>query len=204
VKTYVLLALALVGPSLAAQASTRPVQIVVAGGVSVPTGDFGDTHDLGFHADVSVLFKSLGALRFRPEVSYARFKIKEALGLAGLHAASAQYARPASALATGATGTDLSTLLSGFANLEVPLGSGGFAPFLLGGVGAVSLETDATQSLESLRQTKVSLNLGVGVRFKLGGIGGLIEARLNNVPSDKVKTTFKEARFIPVTFGLVF
>jgi opacity protein-like surface antigen len=199
-RTTALLAALLLSSALGAQASSRPLQLVVSGGLSVPTGDFGDSHDLGLHADVAVLINALGSLRLRPELSYSRFKIKEALqGLGSL----AMGARSLSA-SSASYGEDVSTLLGGFANVEFGLGSGAITPFLLAGVGAVSLESGATLTAESVKETKVSVNLGAGIRFGLGPIRGFVEGRLNNVPSDKVKTTFKEARSIPLTFGLVF
>lgn len=174
-----------------AQQSTRPVQVIVSGGMSLPTGKFKELHDTGIHADVSLLLSGIvQSLKLRPELSFSRFKLKD---LQSLGAAS-----------SSAYGSDYSSLLGGFANIEIPLGRGGFQPFVLAGVGAVQLKTDATAQPESFSEVKASLNFGAGFRFKLGAIAGFFEGRLNNVPSDAVKTTFKEARYIPVTFGLVF
>jgi opacity protein-like surface antigen len=192
---FALLPVFLVAMGADAQMSSRPIQLVVSGGMSVPTGGFSDAHELGVHADVSLLVNAFGqSLRLRPELSYTRFKLKDLQGL-GLGAAT-----------VAAGESDVSTLLGGFANLELPLGHGNFQPFLLAGVGAVKLKTDATAGgqTEAFSDIEASLNFGAGIRFKLGSIGGFIEGRLNNVPSDAVKTTFKEARYIPVTFGLVF
>lgn len=190
--------------AVAAQAprSTRPVQLVISGGLQVPTGGFGDVHDLGTHADASIVFSGLGGLRLRPEVSYARFKVKETLDMLSTQ-------RTASMGAAGGVRRDaytdaLSTLLGGFANIELPLGQGGFQPFLLGGVGAVSVKSDATLNNLETSDVQASLNVGAGIRFRLGGIGGLIEARLNNVPAGDSRAYFKDVRSVPVTFGLVF
>ncbi|MGQ0765344.1 MAG: hypothetical protein ACT4OZ_06730 [Gemmatimonadota bacterium] len=186
------LALLFLASGLQAQ-SSRPIQLIVSGGMSVPTGGFSDVHELGVHADVSLLVNALGqSLRLRPELSYTRFKLKDLQSPSALVRGGAYEAG------------DVSRLLGGFANLEIPLGSGGFQPFLLAGVGAVQLKTDATGTPESFSDVKASLNFGAGLRFRLGGIGGFVEARLNNIPSDQVETSFKEARFIPITFGLVF
>jgi hypothetical protein len=174
----------------------------VSGGLQVPTGGFGDVHDLGTHADASIVFSGLGGLRLRPEISYARFKVKEAID--GLSTQRLSPMGAAGGMRRDAYSDAVSSLLGGFANIELPLGHGGFQPFLLGGVGAVSVKSDATlNSLES-SDVKASINLGAGVRFRLGGIGGLIEARLNNVPAGDSKAYFKDVRSVPVTFGLVF
>lgn len=188
-----------------ARTSSRPVQVVVSGGLQVPTGEFADYHDLGVHADVSVSL-SVGGLRFRPELSYSRFGLKDLGSLLGSALGAHASVLGSVAGASRAAGADdaLSTLLGGFANLELPLGSGRVQPFLLAGVGAMNLSTDATSSATSISKVKASVNLGAGLRFRLGGIGGLIEARLNNVPAGEAGAYFKDVRTIPVTFGLVF
>lgn len=197
---------ALLGVSSLASAqgprSTRPVQLVVSGGLQVPTGGFGDVHDLGTHADASLVFSGLGGLRLRPEISYARFKVKDAIN--GLSTQRLSSMGAAGGIRRDAYTDALSTLLAGVANIELPLGHGGFQPFLLGGVGAVSVKSDATLAALKSSDVKMSLNVGGGIRFRLGGIGGLIEARLNNVPAGDSKAYFKDVRTVPVTFGLVF
>lgn len=194
-----LVILAMAPAPAGAQASTRPIQVVVSGGLQLPTGDFGDVHDAGLHATASVVVRAAG-LRFRPELSYSRFNVKDT------------FQRLTGALArTGGQGGRrddatnlLSTMLSGFANFELPLGSGGVQPFILAGVGAVQLATDATTGAIDLRETQASINLGAGVRFRLGAVSGLVEARLNNVPGANATAWFRDVRTIPVTFGLVF
>jgi opacity protein-like surface antigen len=185
----------------AQMASPRPIQLIVSGGVSVPTGGFGDSHDMGVHADASLLINALGrSLRLRPEMTYARFGVKELgalLGTTSRHGSAGGRARDAASAA-------VSSLLGGFANIEIPLGPAGFQPFLLAGVGAVKFKSDVSDGVSSIDATKTSLNLGAGVRFKLGPIGGLIEARFNNVPASDTETFFKDVKTIPVTFGLVF
>lgn len=189
--------------SAAAQVATSPraVQVVVSGGLQLPMGGFADAHDLGYHADASVIFRAFGNLRLRPELTYARFQVKEVLtGALAQRLAAGGLGGAARDVYTDAA----SSLMGGLANIEVPLGSGGFQPFILAGVGAVNFKTDVGSTSEALSETKMSLNVGAGVRFRLGGIGGLIEARLNDVPSDGAKAYFKSVRTIPVTFGLVF
>ncbi|MGQ0647400.1 MAG: hypothetical protein ACT4P7_07490 [Gemmatimonadaceae bacterium] len=183
--------------------STRPIQLVVSGGFQVPTGGFGDVHDLGVHADASLIITALGGLRLRPELSYARFKVKETLDQRSTLRGSLQGS--AGGAARDVYSDALSSIIGGFANLEIPLGPAGFQPFVLAGVGAVNLTSDVNSVAEALRDTKMSLNIGAGLRFRLGGIGGIIEARLNNVPAGgDTRTYFKDVRTIPVSFGLVF
>ena len=182
----------------AQRASTRPVQLIVSGGVSVPTGGFGDSHDMGVHADASLLINVFGqSLRLRPEMTYARFGVKELGALlngAGIQGASAR----------ASVSDDVSSLIGGFANIEIPLGPPGFQPFLLAGIGAVKFKSDISDGASSIDATKTSLNFGGGLRFRLGAIGGFLEARFNNVPASDTEAFFRDVKIIPVTFGLVF
>ena len=182
-------------------ASPRPVQLVVSGGVQVPTGGFGDWHELGTHVDASLLINALGSVRLRPELTYARFKVKETLDMLAAQRLAGQGGAGA---ARGPYSDALSSFVAGIANLEVPLGPPGLQPFLLAGVGAVQLKSDATTTAEALSEVKATLNVGAGLRFRLGRIGGLIEARFNNVPAGDTRAFFRDVRTVPVTFGLVF
>jgi opacity protein-like surface antigen len=186
---------------LLAQVAERPIRLVVSGGLQLPTGSFADYHDYGVHADVGLHLR-LGGLRLRPELSYSRFGFKElsdfVAGLDGAAGGAGIGAR------RDAASDAVTTLLGGFANLELPLSSGRIQPFLLGGVGAVKVESDPTAATLSFSDVNASLNLGAGIRFRLGGISGLVEARFNNVPASDTQGFFKDLRTIPVTFGFVF
>ncbi len=184
--------------------STRPVSLIVSGGATIPTGSFKDYHNLGIHGDASLLINVFGqALRLRPELTYGRFSISDKLSTAlGLARAVRGAILPTARNATAAYSTsDVSTLLGGFGNIEVPLAAG---LYVLAGVGAIDLKTDATTTGASFNATNLSYNGGAGLRFKLGGIAGFVEGRLNNIAVDKGKALFKDVRTVPVTFGLVF
>lgn len=196
-----LFALALLPAALAAQSTERPLRVIVSGGLQVPTGGFADYHDLGVHADAALLL-SVGGFKFRPELSYSRFNLKDAFEVPSVLGQSGGAA--AGGARRDAYDGALSTLLGGFANIELPLGQGGVQPFLLGGVGAVNVKSDAATAAEAVSDVKASFNIGAGIRFRLGGISGLIEARVNDVPSSDTRAFFKGVRTIPVTFGLVF
>lgn len=186
---------------LAAQSAERPIRLVVSGGMQLPTGSFADYHDFGVQANAGVQL-NVGGLRLRPELSYSRFGFKELsevlTGLAGAPGGASTGAR------RDAYSDAVTTLLGGFANLELPFGSGRVQPFVLAGVGAVKVASDATASTVFFSDVNASLNVGAGFRLRLGGISGLIEARLNNVPTGDPRAFFKDLRTIPVTFGFVF
>jgi hypothetical protein len=172
--------------------NTRPIKVVVAGGATVPTGGFKDFHDYGVHADVGLIVTFFGqSLRLRPELTYTRFTIKDIL--------AAQYSSQSTTSAAYGSG-DISTLLGGFGNIEVPVGP----LYLIAGVGGVQFKTDAGTGSTSFSETKVAFNGGAGLRFTLGPIGGFIEGRLNSISLDKGRSQFKDVKTIPVTFGLVF
>lgn len=190
----------LAGTTASAQmASPRPVQLVVSGGVSVPTGGFADAHDMGVHADASLLINAFGkSLRLRPELTYSRFGVKDLGSLLG----TTFQDRRAGGMAAGSDA--VSSFLGGLANIEIALGPAGLQPFVLAGIGAIKFKSDISDGVSSIDETKTMLNLGAGLRFRMGAIGGLIEARFNNVPAGDTQTYFKSVKTIPVTFGLVF
>ncbi len=49
-----------------------------------------------------------------------------------------------------------------------------------------------------------AFNAGAGLRFRLGPLGGGLEARLREIPVDQTKTFFKNVVSVPVSFSLVF
>ncbi|MCC6929031.1 MAG: hypothetical protein IT359_08595 [Gemmatimonadaceae bacterium] len=216
-------------PSPSAQPNgPRRVRLVLSGGASVPTGGFSTYHDLGVQASGSVIVAVLHQkLRLRPELAYMRFSVIEekvrALA-ASLARQPVAYASVQPGAARGATRQlqaqalaapklpdlnklgdgAISSLLGTFANLELPLGPRGFQPYLIGGIGAVSFRTDVTTVGEALDGVEWAYNAGAGIRFKLGPLGGGLEARLRQIPVDGSKTFFKSVSAIPVSFSLVF
>lgn len=229
----VLVMLATVGSEGAAQDSTRagsphsssrPIRLVVSGGLSVPTGGFSDYHDLGTQASASLLIRLLGQkVRLRPEVMYTRFDVVQqkvrdlvdnlqvqpgmvAARMAGppLSAGNARVVGPKLPDLTKLRDGAISSILGTFANVELPLGPGGFQPYIIGGIGAVAFRTDVTTVNEAIDGVQWAYNAGVGLRFKLGPLGGGFEARLRQIPVDGAKTFFQNVSTVPVSFSLVF
>lgn len=229
-----LLLLASVGRGVAAQdstgapgpaaASSRPIRLVVSGGLAVPTGGFSDYHDLGTQASASLLIRLLGQkVRLRPEVMYTRFDVVQqkvrdlvdnlqvqpgmvAARMAGppLSAGQARVAGPKLPDLTKLRDGAISSILGTFANVELPLGPGVFQPYIIGGIGAVAFRTDVTTVNEAIDGVQWAYNAGVGLRFKLGPLGGGLEARLRQIPVDGAKTFFQNVSAVPVSFSLVF
>jgi hypothetical protein len=165
--------------------STRPISVVISGGLTVPAGDLTDYHDAGFHYDASLLINIPGfPLAIRPEFSLTRFRMKE-------------FALPN----PGLTG-DVTQMTSILGNLELPLGGG---LYVLAGGGILSLKVpgDATGTGEQ-SSSKLTFDAGAGLRFALGSARGFVEARIGAASYDEGKFGFSKAQFIPITFGLVF
>jgi len=186
-RAIALFAVVMAAPIAAAQ---RPLQFVVSGGAVVPTGGFKNSNDLGIHADGSLILSLPGfPIRLRPEVSFTRFTLKDALA----------NAAGTTAPTVGMTGT--SQMLGAIGNLEVPLFAG---LYVLGGVGAVCLATDAAAASGTFVGTKFAIDGGAGLRVHMGAISGFIEGRINSVYTDQGMIDFKNVRVIPVSFGLAF
>lgn len=202
----------------------RAVRLVLSGGMAVPTGGFSTYHDLGVQASGSALIRVFRQkLRLRPEVAYARFSVVEQkvraivaantaqlpgdqLTRARMQGASVLAARSAPKLPDLDKLRDgaISSALGTFANLELPLGPSGLQPYLIGGIGAMAFRSDVTTVGEALDGIQWAYNAGVGLRFKLGPLGGGLEARLRNIPIDESRTFFSNVTAIPVAFSLIF
>ncbi len=160
-------------------AQSSAIGFGVSGGLSVPTGDFGDAAEAGYSVAGHVFLKpaSMKSLRFRGDVSYDSYSRKgnndgsfRNLGFVG----NALY--------------DLAT-------------SGGAKPYVLGGVGLFNGKgTSKIGSLSvSNSNTDVGIQVGGGVNFQLSGFSTFLEAKYVNVFSDPNSTGF-----IPITFGVRF
>jgi hypothetical protein len=174
--------------------STRPIRLMIGGGMTVPTGEFEKSHDLGVHAQGALLI-NLGGLpiKIRPELTFTRFNLKD-IELPGLPTAP-----------VGGT----SQMIGGLGNIELGMGMGPLRPYVFAGVGMINFKTttdanDGSSESESASKTEFAVDGGAGIRLKLGALEGFIEGRVNNVYTDKGALNYRDVRTIPVTFGLIF
>jgi hypothetical protein len=175
----------LASAQLPGMGSTRPISLVLSGGMTVPAADLADFHDAGLHFDASLILNIPGfPIAFRPEFSLTRFKLKEPeIGVP-------EY--------TG----DYTQMLQAMGNIELPLFAGLYA---LAGGGIMSLSVpDGATGGTAESATKFTFDAGGGFRFALGSIRGFLEARVGAASYEAGKFGFEKAQFIPVTFGLVF
>jgi hypothetical protein len=165
--------------------NTRPINLVISGGMTVPAADLGDLHDAGLHFDASLLLNIPGfPLAIRPEFSLTRFKLKDPI-------------------LTGANTDDVTQMMAAMGNLELPL-AGGLYILAGGGILSLSVPGAATVGGTDESSSKFTFDAGAGFRFALGGARGFVEARIGAASYDQGKVGFSKAQFIPVTFGLVF
>ena len=164
---------------------SRPISLVISGGLTVPAADLGDLHDAGFHYDASLIFNIPGfPIALRPEFSLTQFKLKDAV-----------------LVTPGAD--DVTNMMAFMGNLEVPLG-GGLYVLAGGGILSLSAPEALTPDGEEESSKKFTFDAGAGFRFALGSVRGFLEARIGAASYDQGKVGFSKAQFIPVTFGLVF
>lgn len=208
--------------------NTRPLRLVFSGGLAVPTGGFANYHELGTHGSASAVLRLFGQkLRLRPEVAYSQFGVLQQKVRALV--ASAQMVPPGTPMRlvrmpngdvqrvpirnvglpklpdlTKLRDGAISSMLGTFGNIELPLGPAGFQPYVLGGVGAMRFRTDVTTVGEAMKGVQWGMNVGAGLRFRLGPIGAGIEARIRDIPVDERKTFFKNVSSVPVAFSVVF
>lgn len=172
------------GAQFPGMGSTRPVSLVISGGLTLPAGDLGDFHDSGFHYDASLLINIPGfPLTLRPEFSLTQFKWESIA--------------PGGSMIDGSTQT-----IAALGNIEVPLGAG---LYVLAGGGILSLSRESDVSTAGdVSASEFMLDAGAGFRFALGSMRGFVEARIGTASYDEGKIGFSKAQFIPLTFGLVF
>ncbi|HVX40486.1 MAG TPA: outer membrane beta-barrel protein [Gemmatimonadaceae bacterium] len=169
--TIAVLALAARPASLLAQGNAH---FVIAAGATLPTGTFGDNHDIGYHGIVGVeMLQPSSQLGFRVEGMYNEFNQK--------------------------SGSDKAHASGVIGNAVFELAPAGRTTantiYAIGGIGYYS--TKDPTFFDNSSQTNVGWNIGGGFRFPLTGFSAYVEARYHSVNG----TDF---HFVPITFGLVF
>jgi hypothetical protein len=166
--------------------NTRPISLVISGGMTLPAGDLGDFHDAGLHFDAALLLNLPGfPIALRPEFSLTRFKLKEPT-------------IPNPGVPTG----DVTQMITAMGNIELPVTMGLYA-LVGGGIMQLNVPDQSTGGTEE-SSTSFTFDAGAGFRFSLGPTRGFIEARVGAASYEQGKFGFTKAQFIPFTFGLVF
>ena len=183
------------------QGSRRPVSFAFGGGASVPVGNYKDVLKAGWNGQGSLIFNLPGIpIALRADLNYNKFTFENNL--------------PFSAGGGGgtvATTDDITQqILGGLANITIPFNMGAISPYVTAGLAGFNIKTklgDAFPGAEDESDTKFAVNGGAGLSMRLMGVSAFIEAKINNVYTDKKLMSNKELKdlqFIPVTFGFVF
>jgi hypothetical protein len=170
----------LVALAAAALCAPRPasaqVHFLIGGGLSSPSGDFGNAADVGYQgrAGIQIGFPVF-PLSFRAEGELDRFSLKAGSG----HA----------------------TIGAGTASAILSLGGVGVSPYVIAGIG--TYRTSATATVlgvqVSTHATDVGYHIGLGVKAGFMGFGLFGEARFVDIA-----TSGSHTRYFPITVGLSF
>ena len=152
----------------------------LAGGITLPMGDFGDAFGMGWQADGGVMF-GLGGIPFalRVDAMYGRNGGDEDV-----------------------TGPDVSSkYFGGMAGGQFNLGSAAspVKPYIVAQAGMFSSKVSAP-GFTSESETDFAIAGGGGVGFGLGSMAAFVEALFTSVMSDPSSSNFIVARF-GVRFG---
>jgi hypothetical protein len=165
----------LTAPALRAQGA----EFAIGGGVSIPTGDFGDASDIGWQGTAAISFVPRSMpIGFQFDGTYSRFGVDGPL--------------------------DINTqFIYGTGNVVYKFSSSEgtrFRPYLIGGLGLYNVKAVGDDALSDASETDFGINAGAGFDFKAGGAGLFIEGRFHNVFSEGPS----DAQFIPITLGIRF
>ena len=181
------------------QGSRRPVSVAFGGGASVPVGNYKDVLKAGWNGQGSLIFNLPGIpFALRADLNYNKFTFENNLPFS-------------TGGGTAATTDDITQqIFGGLANITVPFNMGPISPYVTAGLAGFNIKTklgDAFPGAEDESDTKFAVNGGAGLSMRLMGVSAFIEAKINNVYTDKKLISNKEMKdlqFIPVTFGFVF
>jgi len=184
------------------QGSGRPISVAFGGGASVPIGSYRDALKAGWNGQGSLIFNFAGfPLALRADLNYNKFTFKNDL----------PFTPGATGGGTITTTDDITQqILGGLANITIPFHMGPISPYVTAGLAGFNIKTklsDAVSGAEDESDTKFAVNGGAGLSMRLFGASAFLEAKINNVYTDKKFISNKELKslqFVPVTFGFVF
>ena len=148
-------------PYQAASAQVPMTSIGLAAGGTVPSGDFKDFTNTGYHALLTLhVHPPLSPLGLRVDGMYNDLALSDADGKAKVWAFTA----------------------------NAVVGSGGIGPYVIGGFGYYHTSlANTVLSLGDPSENKFGLNGGVGVRLPLTGFSAFAEARYHYVMDSQAK-----------------
>jgi hypothetical protein len=158
----------------------RPVSFGVSAGAAMPNGDLGDAFSMGYNVTGSVGY-SMPALpvSFRVDGMWNQLGEKDDSGIGA-------------------------RTLGVNANVVYTLPGIALRPYVIGGLGMYSSKATGEGLEDAESTTDMGINAGVGARFALSGFQTFVEARFHNIFVDSEGDESANARFIPLSFGIMF
>ena len=160
----------------------RTFSLGVAGGASLPMGDFGDAREVGYHGQVVLGIRPVNwPVGLRADGMFHRFAFD---------------------------GADVNNnLFAGVGNLVLTVPTAGvIRPYIIGGAGVYNIRRSGDDNLDDndidlgrTSATEFGVNGGAGLTFQLAGFNTFLEARFHNIFTEDEST-----QMVPITFGLVF
>ncbi len=182
-RRFVMWAVALSLVLLPSAAAALPVKIGFGGGASVPVSDAKNAFKTGFHGKAMVMWEAPALpLALRGSFGYSKLDLKS--------------------LAPGVAGSR--QILSGLANVSYGFPVGPVKPYIIGGLGAFNLKSTVAGT-SGPSETKFGIDAGAGLEFKLAGIAGFVEGKVENIFTDQgLASSSFDTMIVPVTFGIFF
>lgn len=176
-----------VGSAQSSPGPTRPLLVGLGGGLTVPTGDFADGADAGFHVGGFLQYRpGTNPFGIRGELQYHRNAIKnDIFNGAG---APGDFTGHNSILYVGAAG------ILEFAPPDKDMGY-----YLIAGVGNYNEKVKVDQLSGDVSKSNIGFSGGGGVSFKVSSAKLMLEARIHSV---KINDT--NFNFIPISLNIVF
>lgn len=169
--------------------ATRPIRVMIGGGASLPVGDLADRYDAGYTVQGALLINFAGfPINVRTDVNYSNMRLKDLFAPTGQTAFA----------------DDATKILGGLLSLTLPLGNGPIRPYIMAGLGAFNVDPAQFSDSASKSSVEFAINGGAGFQLRIFGLEAFVEARLNNVYTDKGIVDTKGIQMIPLTFGVIF
>jgi hypothetical protein len=163
-----------VGLIVPVTAAQAQVSLGIAAGASMPTGTTADALDVGYH-----LMATIGVT---PPLAPVGFRVDGAFN---------EFESKPSIIANYKSRI---TSLTANAVISAP-GVVVLSPYLIGGLGIYNSAKSPAGTTSS--STDMGFNLGGGIKFGLAGFGAFGEVRYHQIMEGG-------ARFVPITFGVIF
>ena len=186
--------------------SERMLTFGLGGGVAVPVSDAKDAFKNGFNGLAYARIKPHGLpFSFGVHVSFQKFDLKSATvsTQTGTRAIRAGAGPGAVGIPSGTSGTG--QLIGGVGEVKLNLVHGPVSPYLLAGVGGYNVKTDVNGTGGGTdSNTRFGVNGGAGISAQLGQLGLFVQARFDNVFTQKGVIDTKSIQVVPVTLGLQY